>query len=86
MADFLAEHDEKEASKLYERAIKLEGSVARSRTECEAFADRVERALPFFERIGKPTRARRYAREVVKRSRNHVPLKRELERVLGTTL
>lgn len=86
MADFLADHDAKAASRLYERAIKLEGSVARSRTECVAFASRVEKALPFFERIGKTTRPRRFAREVVKRSRNHVPLKRELERVLDTKL
>jgi len=86
MADFLADHDAKVASKLYERAMKLEGSVARSRTECVSFATRVENALPFFERIGKPTRPRRFARDVVKRSRNHVPLKRELERVLGTKL
>jgi len=83
MGDFLAPTNAAVAVRLYERAIMLQGNVAHSRSDCADLANRMEGVLPFFESIGRATKPRRLAREVVSRSKNAVPLKREFERVFN---
>jgi hypothetical protein len=83
LGEFLEVHAASIAERLYERAILLQGSVAHSKIECASLGDRIERALPFFERIGKPTKPRRLFRDLMERSKNNIPLKREFERLFG---
>ncbi len=81
MADFLAPHNPTVAAKLYERAITLQGAVAHSRAQCADLGARIEGVIPFFQDIGRPTKPRRLARELIARNKNNVPLKREFERI-----
>jgi hypothetical protein len=83
LGDFLSTHAAEIADKLYERAVVLQGSTAQSKVDCAALGERIEKILPFYERIGKPTKPRRLFRDVLERSRNNIPLKREFERVFG---
>lgn len=80
---FLAAKDEKTAAKVFERAIQLQGATAQSKAECVDLGQRIENVIPLFERIGRTTKPRRIAREIIKRQKNNVPLKREMERLFG---
>jgi hypothetical protein len=84
LGEFLEAHAPTIAERLYERAILLQGSVAHSKVECASLGDRIERTLPFFERIGKPTKPRRLMRDLLERPKNNIPLKREFDRIFGT--
>jgi hypothetical protein len=83
LGEFLENHAPTIAERLYERAILLQGSVAHSKIECASLGDRIERALPFFERIGKPTKPRRLFRDLLERAKSNIPLKREFDRLFG---
>jgi hypothetical protein len=83
LGEFLEAHAPVIAERLYERAILLQGSVAHSKVECASLGDRIERTLPFFERIGKPTKPRRLLRDLLERPKNNIPLKREFDRLFG---
>lgn len=80
---FVQPHDPKAAARIYERAISLQGATAQSKQECIDLAARIESVLDFFDEIGRTTKPRRLARELVKRQKNNVPLKREMERLFG---
>lgn len=80
---FLEPHDQKTAARVYERAISLQGATAQSKQECMDLGTRIEGVLGFFEHIGRTTKPRRLARELVKRQKSNVPLKREMERLFG---
>ncbi len=84
LGDFLQEHAPDIAARLYERAMLLQGSTAQSKVECASLAERVERILPFYAAIGKPTKPRRMFRDILDRSRNNIPMKREFERLFGS--
>jgi tetratricopeptide (TPR) repeat protein len=83
LGDFLQDHAPAIASKLYERAILLQGSTAQSKLECASLSERVERVLPFYSAIGKPTKPRRMFRDLLDRSKNNIPMKREFDRLFG---
>jgi hypothetical protein len=83
LGQFLEAHAPAIAERLYERAILLQGSVAHSKVECASLGERIERTLPFFERIGKPTKPRRLFRDLLERPKNNIPLKREFDRLFG---
>jgi hypothetical protein len=83
LGDFLADPLPQVAESLYERAILLQGSVAHSKAECAILGERVERVIPFFERLSKPTKPRRLFRELLERARSNVPLRREFERLFA---
>jgi tetratricopeptide (TPR) repeat protein len=80
---FLQPHDDRAAARVYERAIALQGRTAQSKQECADFGARLEGVLTFFDAIGRTTKPRRLARELVKAQKNNVPLKREMERIFG---
>ena len=80
---FLGAKDDRAASKVFERAIQLQAASAQSKAECGDLGQRIESVIPVFERLGRKTKPRRIAREVLKRHKGNVPLKREMERIFG---
>jgi tetratricopeptide (TPR) repeat protein len=80
---FLEDHGDKTAARIYERAITLQGATAHSKADCQDLGARIESVMPFFEQLGKTTKPRRIARELLKRQKTNVPLKREMERIFG---
>ena len=80
---FLAEAGSRNAARVYERAIRLQGAVAQSKLQCIDFGVRLEAVIPYFESIERPTKPARLAKELLARQRNNVPLRRELERIFG---
>lgn len=85
-ADFLAPARPDAAARVYERALMLQGAIAQTRGECADLANRIAAITAFFDQIGRPTKLKRIAIEILGRARNNVPLRRELERVFGTRL
>lgn len=82
-ADFLAADRPDVASRVYERALLLQGAIAQTRGECAELANRMAAVGPFFEQLQRPTKLRRIATEIMTRAKTNVPLRRELERVFG---
>jgi hypothetical protein len=85
-ADFLAPARPEIAARVYERALTLQGALAQSRGECAELANRMQSVGPFFDQLQRPTKLRRIAVEILGRSRNNIPLRREMERVFGSKL
>jgi hypothetical protein len=84
MGEFLESHDRKAALGLYERALLLEGHSVQSRNQSNDFLERLRRVIPLFEEMGRATKPRRIAREILARQKNNLALKRELERLFDT--
>jgi hypothetical protein len=75
-----------EAAKLYERALQMQGVAAVTRIEMTAFLERVREVTPFFELLGRPTKAHRIARDAAAVSKCGAALKREYEHFFGSRL
>ncbi len=75
-----------EAAKLYERALQMQGVAAVTRLEMTAFLERVREVTPFFESLGRPTKAHRIARDAASVSKCGAALKREYEHFFGSRL
>jgi hypothetical protein len=75
-----------EAAKLYERALQMQGVAAVTRIEMTAFLERVREVTPFFESLGRPTKAHRIARDAAAVSKCGAALKREYEHFFGSRL
>ena len=75
-----------EAAKLYERALQMQGVAAVTRLEMTAFLERVREVTPFFETLGRPTKAHRIARDAAAVSKCGAALKREYEHFFGSKL
>ena len=75
-----------EAAKLYERALQMQGVAAVTRIEMTAFLERVREVTPFFESLGRPTKAHRIARDAAAVSKCGAALKREYEHFFGSKL
>ena len=75
-----------EAAKLYERALQMQGVAAVTRLEMTAFLERVREVTPFFESLGRPTKAHRIARDAAAVSKCGAALKREYEHFFGSRL
>lgn len=86
IADLLRERLPADASKLYERALQMQGVAAVNRLEMIAFLERVREVTPFFEQLGRPTKAHRIARDAAAVSKCGAALKREYEHFFGSRL
>lgn len=75
-----------EAAKLFERALQMQGVAAVTRLEMTAFLERVRDITPFFEGLGRPTKAHRIARDAAAVSKCGAALKREYEHFFGSRL
>lgn len=75
-----------EAAKLYERALQMQGVAAVTRLDMTAFLERVRDITPFFEGLGRPTKAHRIARDAAAVSKCGAALKREYEHFFGSKL
>jgi hypothetical protein len=75
-----------EAAKLFERALQMQGVAAVTRVEMTAFLERVREVTPFFESLGRPTKAHRIARDAAAVSKCGAALKREYEHFFGSRL
>lgn len=83
IGEFLESHGSRKAARVYERAINLQGAVAQSKLQAVDFGERMERVIPFFESIERPTKLRRLAKELMSRNKNNIPMRREFERIFG---
>ena len=75
-----------EAAKLFERALQMQGVAAVTRIEMVSFLERVRDVTPFFESLGRPTKAHRIARDAAAVSKCGAALKREYEHFFGSRL
>jgi hypothetical protein len=64
----------------------MQGVAAVTRLEMTAFLERVREATPFFESLGRPTKAHRIARDAASVSKCGAALKREYEHFFGSRL
>lgn len=85
VADFLAENDPRAAAQRYERALRVLGSTAQSRKEIQELARKLDSVQPLFASIGRRTKPRRIAREIIPLSPNATALRRELEQLFSTS-
>lgn len=83
IGNFLSEHGNRKAARVFERAILLQGAVAQSKVECADLGQRIENVIPFFESIDRPTKLRRLASDLMAKNKNNIPMRREFERVFG---
>lgn len=86
IAELLQPRIPAEAAKLYERALQMQGVAAVTRLEMTAFLERVRELTPFFESLGRPTKAHRIARDAAAVSKCGAALKREYEHFFGSRL
>lgn len=83
IAEYLRTRRPGAAIQLYLRSFSLGGATARTRQECETFANQLESVLPFFEAQNAGARLKRTAKEALARHKRNIPLEREMERVFG---
>jgi tetratricopeptide (TPR) repeat protein len=71
------------ATKLFLRALTLEGAAARSRVECATLGEHIDQVVPFFEGRDRMDRLEKGFKKVLSRHKNNIPLEREFDRIFG---
>ena len=86
IADLLRDRLPPDSARLYERSLQMQGVAAVTRVEMVAFLERVRDITPFFEQLGRPTKAHRIARDAAAVTKCGAALKREYEHIFGNRL